>query len=486
MSTLSPRPVKRRIGMASWCLILAFVGAGVASLTGILHSWGLPENIPHLELMWYIPATGLGLVVWKRRTGKDWGAPLLLAVLLPLVGLLWVDPTERGRGLLIAASLSMVLPLSLLIKETRSHLLCVVVFLGSSAMNLLLTLVYSAGQGEQFGRMGTVILEDYGRVTNANQFGGQMAAATVLTLALGVALFRLPREQISRSVQFMRVLVIGSVGAFTFGVVASASRGALSALSISVATLIVFAAINVTKKAVLCCLVIGSMGIFFPGSGVLDRVLTRVQDVAEVRSAGDRLPIWESALSTWLANGRFLLIGVGTGGVDKAVVENSTVDLFPVVGQDMIARKSAHSTYVEWGLSYGVCGMLIGAALLVSLFQRSWKADRRDQNYGRIALLTFYLVISLTNVTYRAPYAIGFQALLLAYLLPSRRPLWKHRITGASNDGGRSGRRSCVATRGARDMGRASGRLRHYRISNALRNEKTPAQRKPRHNGNFR
>jgi hypothetical protein len=407
--------------MARWSTLalgLAFVGGGVSSIVEILYSWGLPEVIPNIELAVYLPVVLLSICRWSSSR-QVWHRSFTICIILVIIGVAWVDPTERGRGMLMAAGVATVIPISQLIRETNAYRLCAAAFIVSSAFNLFVTLANSEAAYDPSSRMGTVVLDDRGRVTNSNQFGGQMAAAAVLAMAFFLVSShrgRLPSQTMTAS----RLVAISATGAFCFGVFASASRGAIAALASASIALIFLGKANGVKKAFRCALVLLVTVALLTGTGTVEPLLGRFQDSHDVESLGDRLPIWTSALSAWLSSGRTFFIGVGTGGVDKALVEHAVSNLRPRIGEDLIARKSSHNSYVEWIVSYGLFGMLFGLGLVFSFVRRTWNLDSSDGWTGRRALLLFLLVHSMTTVVYRAPYAIPVEALLVALLLPPR------------------------------------------------------------------
>lgn len=414
--------------MAKWSSILlglAFAGSGLSSIVEILYAWGVPEVIPYIELAVYLPVVVLAICRWGHNR-QAWNRPLVACCILVALGVTWVDPTERGRGLLIAVGVITVIPVSQLIWETNAHRLCATLFIVSSAVNLAVTLANSTTGYDSFSRMGTVVLDDRGRVTNANQFGGQMAAAAVLAMAF----YLVPSHRskvLSCTMTAPRLLAISLIGAFFFGVFASASRGALAALAVASLALISLGAASGVKKTFRSLLVVILTVTLLTGTGTMEPVLARFQDSHDVESLGDRLPIWTSAVVAWVSRGKTFVMGVGTGGVDKALVEHSVSDLRPRVGEDLVARKSSHSSYVEWILSYGVLGLVSGSALVFSLLRHAWNLDRRDGWTGRRALLLFLLANSVTTVVYRAPYAVPLETLLVALVLPFRSAVYPAR-----------------------------------------------------------
>ena len=428
--------------MARWSSValgLAFAGGGVSSIVEILYSWGLPEVIPHIELAVYLPVILLSICRWSRSR-QAWDQPLVICSILVVLGLAWVDPSVRMRGMLMAAGFVTVIPVSQLIRETNAYRLCAAAFIVSSAFNLSVTLANSTAGYDPFSRMGTVVLDDRGRVTNSNQFGAQMAAAAVLAMAFHLASSHRSRV-FPHTMTASRLLAISVIGAFCFGVFASASRGALAALAVASLALISLGTASGAKKTLRCILVIALTMALLTGTGTMEPVLARFHDSQDVESLGDRLPIWTSAFAAWVSSGRTFFIGVGTGGVDKALVEHAISDLRPRIGEDFIARKSSHNSYVEWILSYGLMGTVLGFALVFSLLRRAWNLDRWDGWAGRRALLLFLLANSMTTVVYRAPYAIPVEALLIALLLPANSAAYPGRALAArrvSREPGRS------------------------------------------------
>ncbi|HUT59064.1 MAG TPA: hypothetical protein VNA25_14540, partial [Phycisphaerae bacterium] len=143
-----------------------------------------------IGLSMYLPAVILGTRSWwkTRSFARSW--PAVLCVLIAWVGLLYAGKTESNRGVLIAAYLTMVLPVAALIVENRCWWHCVRVYVVASVAALALVIwfecrTHAGAMHLSLIRFGLLVSEDQSRYTaNPNQVGGQLAFVAVLGFML--------------------------------------------------------------------------------------------------------------------------------------------------------------------------------------------------------------------------------------------------------------------------------------------------------------
>ena len=416
--------------MQKLSLILVFVSGGLASVMPLILSKDMIETLRFPDRVFYVPALLFGVMSWLRlRTmGRTW--PVLACLTISLLGVAAVDATERGRGLLIFAGLAAAVPISSLIVEQRALILCVKVFIGATALNMILLITESGGMLTN-GRFGNLVVED-ARVSNPNAVAAQLGFAAVLILVL------LQRESRLRSItqrignsltkQDAKLLLLALF--FGIGIFFSASRGAIVTMSCLILLVIASSASKLAYR-ILGCFGL-SIGTFLLVS-TDNSIISRFEDTSGVVELGDRLPIWKEAFQVSQSSFSNRWFGVGTGGTEKALAESSIVDLSARRGEDGVLRKATHNSYVEWLLSHGLVGVAAAASLLFLALRNAFKFDAMDSSNDRRLLLAYCLIISMVTALYRSTFATPLCAILLAMLsgpLVVRSPNRK-RTTGA-------------------------------------------------------
>ena len=172
--------------MARFSLQLAFV---VSALWFVYpkccESFG-QVPIPFVDLALYIPAVLLGAWYWwkGRSFASSW--PVITCVLLVWAGLAYAGNSESDRGFLIAALLTIVLPVAALIVEERSWLLCAKTYVIANAAAMAAALWYEMNGDITnpfyvMNRFGFLWARDgVTQTANPNQVGGQLAFAAVI------------------------------------------------------------------------------------------------------------------------------------------------------------------------------------------------------------------------------------------------------------------------------------------------------------------
>ena len=128
---------------------------------------------------------------------------------------------------------------------------------------------------------------------------------------------------------------------------------------------------------------------------------------------GDRLPIWKAAIDAFRDH---RWTGVGTGGVEQ-ILAQYMIELQGAHHDEFgIARKSAHNAYIEWALSMGIPGAVLGILVLLKAARAAIRLDRFESVSLRRALLLFCLVFGITIVLFRELYWIPVGSILLAIL----------------------------------------------------------------------
>jgi hypothetical protein len=400
-------------------LLLAACGTAVTWILPYVFA-NIDTDVPTwLVSRWYLlvcaPALLCGLGAFRRYGGFA-KAPIVIAgAALVVVGVAWTDPTERGRGALLAAAILVPLPIAALIRR-HSYLKP---FLRAFSLTTAATLAYASfwAAPERFGRLadatGTFL-------TNPNSVGIQAGLAALFLLTA------LPRRKglgaylsvILAAVLTIFCIITGSrtaflalAGAFAVSMVLLHSRSVLP--------------IMVGAFVALCAL--GTNAVVDREHPFYQRIVERlVQDDEEtMETFGNRTEIWAFAAGEFV-NGHTWAYGTGTGGVDKTL---GALQGFPATnkGTDGIWRLSAHNTLVWWAMAFGIPGVIALAWFGFSSARIAYQLDKHSGGWHRSALLTFVALAGFGSVITSELYWCVIEAGLLVMLSttipgPVRRP----------------------------------------------------------------
>ena len=397
--------------MRKLSLVLVFISGGLASLNPLFYGAGLPESIRYPDRLLYIPAVLFGLASWRRvpSIARSW--PVVASVAFSLIGVFIVEETERGRGLLIFAGIAAAVPIASLIVELKATRLCVQIFIAASVLNMLI-LFFASGSLVDIGRFGSLVVNGM-RVSNPNCFAAQMGFAAVLTMSLmqrgrSDSHTRNSIRLSNRDAQLMLLVAF-----LVLGILLSASRGAITTL-FAVSIIFISSARTKVLHRMLLCGGLSLVTLLIVSTD--NKIVSRFQDRECVVALGDRLPIWQEAIRVTQSNSRYFWYGVGTGGAEKALALNNSFENSTRVGEDGVARKATHNSYVEWFLTHGLVGVLLAIWLLVVVVRVSLRLDQVDQSADRKMFLAYCAIISMVTVLYRMPFATPLCALSMAML----------------------------------------------------------------------
>ena len=126
----------------------------------------------------------------------------------------------------------------------------------------------------------------------------------------------------------------------------------------------------------------------------------RWKNVQNVAALGNRVPIWEDAYRAWLADPMRTLFGAGTGAAQTTLGQFNAAAM---VTDDGTLLRGTHSAYVEWGLSFGLFGMVPGLYLLLTMARCARQLDARDGGSLRQAILLSVLLWGGATPVFLAP-----------------------------------------------------------------------------------
>ncbi len=397
--------------LATASLVLAGVAGGLAPIMDVINGRGSTPLIPHPAITLCLPAVACSIRYWTVARLSAIPPIMLVACLLMLLGVTWVDKTEFGRGAVIAVSAAISIPIGILLHQLNRCRLMAKIFIATSAVHFAVALAHADGN---IARLGTIHVDELGRVGNSNAFGGQMAIAAILS----VLLFLSPESHQGRASEVRistRIYWVAIAFVFYAAVLMSASRGASICVGVTTIAILLYNRITTAKLFLSCAIGFASLFLLAADSVILENLRTRFQNQDELGSFGDRLPIWEAAYESLWDHPRFIWIGMGTGGVEKVLATHNY--LHSVMGEDGVRRRATHNSYIEWILSYGMVGLVIGAGLVVAMIRRARWWDKQRQSCERSAILLYALLFSMSTCVYRLLYIGPVAAMMVALLM---------------------------------------------------------------------
>lgn len=397
--------------MGRFALALTFFSSGLTPLIQYLYNVGAFDAIPYLDRVLCLPALFLGLMSWCRvRTfAHKWQT--IACVVFSLVGVLFTDYTERGRGMLVFAGIATSLPIAALIVELRATRWCAQVFIAGALVNILFMVVLLGGVVGLDNRFGFLVLNDV-RLSDPNELATQMGLSAVLIISLMQHLRRSQNGTIGKR-SGNGIWLLPMLGILCVGILLTASRSGILSLAL---VMILFAFSKTTKVAYRVLICLSLCLVSFWAVGTNNDIARRFQESHNTYNLGDRMPIWQEAFRIIDSDSRYYWFGVGTGGAEKALAESRSFDTSSRLGEDGLFRKATHNSYVEWFLTHGLVGLIIAGCLTVATLRTAWQLDKYDRSADRRILLAYCAVISMVTALYRTPFATPLCALVLAVL----------------------------------------------------------------------
>jgi hypothetical protein len=374
-------------------LIIAAGGTAVAWIVPLLLSQtAAPAWVTsRWSLLVCAPASILGLRAYRRYGGFARTPAVIACSVLMVAGILWTDPTERGRAMVLATAFVMTLPIAALIRQHQY----VRPFLFAFSLTTACSLLYSVASASGFNR-GTLMDAAGSAVSNANGVGAQAGLAALFVLMLFPGGKRLQSWSL-----------FGLAAVLIVFCVMTASRTSFLALAggIAVSLMLVDKAVAAGRAAMMAALIVCAVAVNLavdPESQFYDGLVSRlVRDDEGTRGTfGDRSFIWSSAAAEFV-NEDIWLYGTGTGAVNK-LLGGSSDDHGRVLGRDGIWRRSAHNTLVWWALTFGVGGLIVCVWLGAFMIRVAYMLDRQLGGWQRSSLVTFALIVSVGAVVNEA------------------------------------------------------------------------------------
>ncbi len=409
---------KLSLRLAFFAIGLSFVAPKVADSFGV----SISQN-PLLILC--LPAVVFGSASFfaTRSFARSW--PVMLCVAIAWAGLFYGAGRINHRGHINVAFLTVVLPIGALIVEQRCWWLCARMYvLGTaSALGIAIWFEYvinNAGLIGAFYRFGS-LWNTAGtlRLANPNILGDHLALGAVLAFMLYLRDGRLnsrrqtPTEQPSR-------WSLACVIFLSLGCLLTASRGACVALFGGMSVLLLWGAKQQDGQRLKELVALGgillSAMLFITTASEFKpwhTLQTRMEDRTNILSASGRVPVWTAATKIWLSSPQCTLVGLGAGMVPETL--GVYFERYLPDGVSTSALDS-HNSFVEWGLSFGLIGMIAGACLLWNVCCKARQLDLRDGSVNRLAVLLCFGLASMTYVTVFQMLFVAAGPLILAML----------------------------------------------------------------------
>ena len=417
--------------MAKLALQLAFVASALGFVYPKFCESFNQQPIPFIGMVLHIPAVLIGSWYWWKGRSFAGSWPVIVCVILVWTGLAYAGNSESDRGFLIAAMLTIALPVAALIVEKHAWLMCAKTYVIANGVGLTMALWYEtrgnlANPWIVLNRFGFLWSEDGSTyLANPNQVGGQLALASVVAFIIYLKDYTSQEQRASGQVGTNSYL--GLAAFLSFGCVLTASRGAAASWLVGMGMLVVWGtrSQSLARQKGFAFLMVGGVlslmfGVMAAGVSPWENLQKRTAEIDSLYSLNHRARIWQDAYIAWTSDPDFILRGAGTGMADEVlgkIAIGAEEDSYGVL------RKNCHNSFVEWILSFGILGIVCGTALMASITHKALLLDHGERNVGRLAILCTVLVFALTAVSYRHPCWTATGSLMLAMLsgTPARR-----------------------------------------------------------------
>lgn len=397
----------------------------MASAFGILEHklWEFRGGAPIMffDLLLMLPAVLLGSIYWWKGRSYASRWPLVLCIALVWISLFYPGNVEKSRGCLIAALVSLPLPLAALMVEKQAWEFCAKVYVWANGAAMLAAIWFESRVEHSvfslMGRFGFLAAGDGSTYTsNPNQVGGQFAFASIVAFILylkGCADGKKPKSGFPDV--YLILMAMLSVGSAM-----TASRGAFAAWLPAMGLLYVWGTRQLPRDRLRDLVAVSAVGSLLALSLVVaghatpwEKLTERLGDKRTVGNFSNRSDIWVGALKAWQADPDFLWRGTGIGMADNVLGAYSP---FPEEDDQGVLRKNCHNAAIEWVLSLGLIGIVVAVCLGGSIVYQMIRLDTRDRNVGRTAMIVCVVIFAMTAVSYRHKCWPATGALVLAML----------------------------------------------------------------------
>ena len=407
--------------MARLVLALAII---VSAFGVLIHKiWELVGRTPIMffDLALMLPAVILGSIYWWKGRSYASRWPVVLCIALVWLSLIYPGNVERLRGFLIAALVTIPLPLAALIVEKRAWAFCAKVYVWANGAMMLVALWFESRVENNFlqvlGRFGFLVRADgSGHTGNPNQVGGQLAFAAVVAFILYLKSSEEKTEQTGSRFPDVYLLLMGFLSA---GCMLTASRGAFVSWLPAMGLLLVLGTCKLPMSRLRDLVALSSAGLLVVFGIMVAGETTpwgRLQERFGEKSSGSisgRADIWVAAAKAWQSHPDIVWRGTGIGMADDVLGDFSPM---AEESEEGVLRKNCHNAAVEWLLSLGLIGLLAAGCLAGSMAYQTIRLDARDRNVGRSAMIICVIIFAMTAVSYRHKCWPATGALVLAIL----------------------------------------------------------------------
>ncbi len=393
-------------------------GSGMAFLAHYLDarwSLGLPRwTVSRFPLLVIVPAILAGAPYFAKYMGLAWSWSLILFGAWMAASVLWVDPTERGRGLVISVSFMISWSLAGLIHRIGAQR-WFAIWLGLGYTAGVVGAILSGAQSRA-GRFGCFVF-DGTRLANSIELGCISVAIAVIMYGLTATRASERRGRRGTAIEPLWLpIMIGLLAvAVTLATVTRTAGLALAVAGVLICarhvkrTLVIMPAILAVALVILPAI---------PWRSVGGQWESRVTG-DDLSTANNRTAIWTAAMAINERQGWRSVLGLGCGGLDKALGEElGGGRRHPADG---IRRVSSHNQYLEWLCELGVVGVVLAAWLGWVSLRSARKLDHRDGTVQRTALLVVLAIVGLAAAATKFAMFPGLAALLWAMLAAPRR-----------------------------------------------------------------
>ena len=334
-------------------------------------------------------AGGLTIALWvfSGRFIKDlgallkqkWAKPVLLFIILPWLGLLWTNDFQKGLDFAQKSYYWLFAFAVISIPHTRAINL-IWAFIAGLSLNVLVSI---------FQYIGIIpyLRQDFatGLLTGINPY-----ISYSLILVLGMAILSFVFGNVEK--RWQKVLIIILIASYIFNLSIIHGRSGYIAFLVLLPVIIFnLAGKKHIMKGVIAVVFITVIFLFSPM--VQNRINLIKEEISlyyqghKGTSVGLRLYVWENSIKIF-ANSP--LIGVGTGGFAKSLVELNSNTSLPALDQP-------HNSFLYMATSFGLIGIFSILWLFVVFLKKGWRCRNNLAGYSVFLFGIILIIGSMTD-----------------------------------------------------------------------------------------
>ncbi len=334
-------------------------------------------------------AGGLTIIAWvfsgrfikdyKIWVGQEWVKPVILFMLLHWIGLLWTDDLDKGVSF-AQKSYYWLFAFAVASIPFKKAIYLIWAFIAGLSLNVFIAILQYAGAVP-------FLRQDFatGLLTGMNPY-----ISYSLILVLGMLILSFVFRHAGKP--WEKIIIVIFIASYIFNLSIIHGRSGYIAFIILI-PLIVY---NLSGrrhflKSMIAAVLIAGMFLFSPmvqhRINLIKQEILLYQQGQKLTSVGLRIYMWEGSIKIFLNNP---LIGVGTGGFEKALNEIDFDSAPKGIDQP-------HNSFLYMGASFGIIGIISILWLFIVFLRKGWKHKDNILGYSALAFGAVLIIGSMTD-----------------------------------------------------------------------------------------